>query len=87
MTNTKINNFYVNLYKLINSCELTVGTAYFVLRSVFQDVEREYRSAIAEEQYSAVEEEHTMSIPINAETEPLIEEQESYVIEEERING
>jgi hypothetical protein len=35
MTNTKINNFYVNLYKLINSCELTVGTAYFVLRSVF----------------------------------------------------
>ena len=42
MNNATIKYFHQELIKLINSCGLTVGTAYFVVRDVLHDLEKSY---------------------------------------------
>lgn len=47
--NQQIENFRNNLFKLINSCDLSIGTAYYVYKDVFNTFHQEYIQALSKE--------------------------------------
>ena len=47
--NMQIEKFRYNLFDYINSCELPIGIAYYVCKSVFQDLEDAYHDSLQEE--------------------------------------
>ena len=64
MNNLTIEAFHHNLLNLINNCGLPVGTAYYVLKDVYKDIENLYNRALAEEQANPPKNE-TKSFDIN----------------------
>ena len=47
--NMQIEKFRYNLFNYINSCELPIGIAYYICKSIFQDLEDAYHDSLQEE--------------------------------------
>lgn len=47
--NSNIKQFYDALVQLINNCGLPVGTAYFILKDLTNELQRGYEQAAADE--------------------------------------
>jgi len=49
MNNLSIKYFQQELYKVINNCGLPVGTAYFVLKDILNELEKTFNDCVYEE--------------------------------------
>lgn len=77
--NFAIKQFYETLIQLINNCGLPIGTAYFILKDLTNELEQGYKQA-AEAEINQKPEEHTQAVEV-PET-PLQEE-----LKEEKEDG
>lgn len=54
MNNTTVEKFYQQLLKLINNSHIQVSTAYFILKSITQQVELIYKENLFKEQLEGI---------------------------------
>jgi hypothetical protein len=47
--NYSIENLRQDIYNIINSCNLPIGTVYFVFKDIFGDVAQAYQTAVKQE--------------------------------------
>lgn len=47
--NYSIENFRQEIYNTINSCQLPIGTVYFIFKDIFADVNKAYNTAVNQE--------------------------------------
>ena len=75
MNNLSIKQFYEQLLQLVNSCGLPVGTAYFVLKDVLNEVEKVYNNCLYKESHedNVKEETQTIDLPVSELTKEEME--------------
>lgn len=64
--NSNIKQFYDALVQLINNCGLPVGTAYFILKDLTNELQRGYEQAAADES-NQTPKTHTKTIEVQEE--------------------
>ena len=74
--NFAIKQFYEALIQLINNCGLPIGTAYFILKDLTNELEQGYEQA-AKAETEQGSEQHTKEIEIQQPQEVLKEEKEN----------
>lgn len=63
MFNKDIESYRQKIIDLTNNCGLTVGTALFVIKDIYRDLEQLYYSTIKEEEKVNMDE--AITIPLN----------------------
>ena len=58
MNDKNMKKFELELTNLINNCNLTVGEAYYVLKSAYMELEHLFLQILAKPTETTVEEEH-----------------------------
>lgn len=74
--NFAIKQFYEALIQLINNCGLPIGTAYFILKDLTNELEQGYEQA-AKAETEQGSQQHTKKIEIQQPQEELKEEKEN----------
>ena len=50
MLNLQIEKFRKDIYSVLNNSELLIGTAYYVMKDIFKDLEKNYIDSLMEEE-------------------------------------
>ena len=67
MLNIQIENFRANIYKVLNNSELLIGTAYYVMKDIMKDLEKNYIVSLEEEKNNLSNTSNTETIDLNIE--------------------
>lgn len=67
MLNIQIENFRANIYKVLNNSELLIGTAYYVMKDIMKDLEKNYIVSLEEEKNNLSNTSNTETINLNIE--------------------
>ena len=67
MLNIQIENFRANIYKVLNNSELLIGTAYYVMKDIMKDLEKNYIVSLEEEKNNLSNTSNTETIDLNVE--------------------
>ena len=81
MNNLGIKIFQQNLYKLINTCGLPVGTAYFILKDATAELEKTFNECAYKESQQDLNKTETQTIEF-----PQTVQEQKESLENERTN-
>ena len=65
--NKMAKKFEIELYELINNCGLPISTAYYIVKSTYLDLEKNFENYLKENSKDESEETQKIEIPVEQE--------------------